>query len=177
MSNLATLMKFFVEMCMLRKDPQALPNSLFLLQFLALTNLIVTLVVNIATMPFSTALILALLALLLVYCFTVLVLQSFNFGARLRQTLIAIFGTDLIFAAPAIALRYWSHSLEASGQQSDLAIILWLAVFMWNLIVVAHIIRHALSKPFGVGVFISIAYTVIIFNILSRTHTWLGAQI
>ena len=162
---------------MLKKDPQELPSSLFLLQILTLSSLLISLVINVAAMPFSSAVILALLALCLVYCFTAFVLQSFNLSARLKQTLIAIFGTDLVFAGPAIVLSYWSTPLETSDQPPDLVVVLWIIVFMWNLIVTAHIIRHALGKSFAVGLFVSISYTVIIFNILSRTHSWLVGQV
>lgn len=173
MSNLSALLKFFYEMCLLRKNPQDLPHSVFLLQFLLLANFCINLVINLATMPLSVAFMLALLAIMLVVSLTTLLLQNFKFSARLTQTLTAIFGTDLIIAVPAIGLRYWLHWLEVEKQNADLAVILWMLVFLWNLLVTAHIIRHAIGKSFGIGLIVSIIYSIVIFNIMYATHSWL----
>ena len=176
MSNLISLVKFFLAMCLLRKNPQDLPNSLFLLQLLALSNFLINFVINITVMPIGAALLLAFFALALVYGLTTWLLGVLNLNARLRQTLIAIFGTELIIAGPAVLLRYWFEALEASGQQSKPAVLLWLIVVIWNLIITAHIMRHSLSKSFGTGLVVSIAYTVIIYNFLFQAHTWLVGQ-
>ena len=166
-------MKFFFDMCLLKKNPQDLPGSNFLLHLLIVCNLAINFTINIATTSFPVALILSGLAVALVWSFTMLLLWTLKFSARTRQTLIAIFGTDLIIAVPAIVLRYWLQWLETHNLQSDVAVIMWILVFIWNLIVTAHILRHALSKPFGVGVIASIGYTVIVFNVMYSAHEWL----
>ena len=172
-SNAKVLWQFFFDMCLLKKNPQDLPDSTFLLQLLIVCNIAINFVINIATTSLPVALALSVLAVLLVYSFTRLLLWTLNFSSRSRKTLIAIFGTDLVIALPAIGLRYWLHWLETHNLQSDLAIILWILVFIWNLLVTAHILRHALDKPFGVGVIASIGYTVIVFNVMYSTHDWL----
>ena len=173
MTSASVLWKFFFEMCLLKKNPQDLPNSAFLLQFLIAGNIAINFVINIATTTLPVALALSVLAVALVYSLTSVLLWTLKFSSRSRKTLIAIFGTDLIIAVPAIGLRYWLHWLETQNLQSDLAIILWILVFIWNLVVTAHILRHALDKPFGMGVIASIGYTVIVFNVMYSTHDWL----
>ena len=173
MVTVGVLWKFFFDMCLLKKKPQDLPISTFLLQFLILCNIAINFVINIATTTIPVALLLSLLAVTLVWGFTSLLLWTLNFSGRSKQTLIAIFGTDLVIAVPAIVLRYWLHWLETNNLQSDLAIILWILVFIWNLVVTAHILRHALDKPFGIGILASMAYTVVVFNVMYSTHDWL----
>lgn len=176
MATLNPLAKFFFDMCLLKEKPQDLPNSLFLLQLLAFSNFLVNVVINIAVMPPGAALYLALVALALVYGLTRLLLSLFNVSSRLRQTLIAIFGTELVIAIPAVVLRYWFEALDAAGGQSDVAVLLWMLIFIWSLVVTAHIFRHSLGKPFGVCVAVSVTYTIIIYNIMFQAHTWLVGQ-
>ena len=173
MTTFGILLKFFFAMCLLKKNPQDLPASAFLLQLLIACNLAINFVINVATTSVPVALGLSFLAVLLVWSFMSLLLWTLNFSARRNQTLIAIFGTDLVIAVPAIALRYWLHWLETNNMQSDLAIILWILVFIWNLLVTAHILRHALDKSFGIGVIASVGYTIIVFNVMYGAHEWL----
>ncbi|MGR8948095.1 MAG: hypothetical protein ACU84Q_08625 [Gammaproteobacteria bacterium] len=173
MSSTLALLRFFFEMCLLKKNPQQSPNSTFLLRLLVLSNIAINFLINVATTPFPVALILAVLAIILVYGFTSTLLWTLKYSARARQTLTSIFGTDLIIAGPAIGLRYWLQWLQESGQQSEIAILLWVVVFIWNLIVTAHIFRHAIDKPFGIGVIAAIGYSVIVFNVMYAAHDWL----
>ena len=160
-------------MCLLKKNPQDLPASSFLLQLLIACNISINFIINIATTSVPIALFLSVLAVALVWTFMSLLLWTLKFSSRRTQTLTSIFGTDLIIAVPAIVLRYWLHWLDTNNLQSDMAIILWILVFIWNLIVTAHILRHAIDKPFGVGVIASIGYTIIVFNVMYSTHDWL----
>ena len=171
------LLRFFFEMCRFKKNPQQAPDSSFLLQLLILSNVGINFLINVVTTPVPVALALAIIAVMLVYGFSSILLWSLNFSARTRQTLIAIFGTDLIIAGPAIGLRYWLYWLHETDQQSDIALVLWITVFIWNLLVTAHIFRHAIGKSFGLGLITAVGYSVIIFNVMYAAHDWLVASV
>ena len=162
-------------MCLFKRSPQQSPNSIFLLKLLVLSNVAINFLINVVATPVPVALALAVLAVILVYGISNVLLWSQKLSERATQTLISIFGTDLVIAGPAIGLRYWLHSLHETGQQSDLAIILWVVVFIWNLLVTAHIFRHAIDKPFGLGLITAIGYQIIMFNVMYSVHDWLVA--
>jgi hypothetical protein len=44
---------------------------------------------------------------------------------------------------------------------------LWLLLFGWNLVVVAHIMRHALSVNFPVATGIAMLYTLVAIQIIN----------
>jgi hypothetical protein len=44
-------------------------------------------------------------------------------------------------------------------------VLLWLGLFIWGIVIMAHILRHALSTSLGVGVLYSLAYVLLYWNL------------
>jgi hypothetical protein len=44
---------------------------------------------------------------------------------------------------------------------------LWLLLLLWNLIVMAHIIRHALSSSFAIGFGVSLLYALLNMQVIT----------
>jgi hypothetical protein len=44
--------------------------------------------------------------------------------------------------------------------------VFWLCLFFWSLVVVAHIMRHALSVSFAIGIAVSVLYALVSMQIL-----------
>jgi hypothetical protein len=93
---------------------------------------------------------------------------------RSLQTVTAIMGTSIILFLPALVLRYWFHVIEKSGTQSNIAGYLWVSLFVWELFISAHILRHALGTRLMVGFFVSIAYVFLEFQVMVFFHRALG---
>ncbi|MEM7469256.1 MAG: hypothetical protein AAF387_20555 [Pseudomonadota bacterium] len=154
----------------MKRNPQDVPHSAFLLHLLITCNVVINFIINVANAPVQAAAILSVLVVILVYAFISLLLWCLKRTSRTQQTLVALFGTDLVIGGPAIVLRYWLQWLNANNLQSDIAVLLWMCLYVWNLIVIAHILRHAFGKSFGVGVAASIAYTIVLFNVMYLAH-------
>jgi hypothetical protein len=52
----------------------------------------------------------------------------------------------------------WAEAAEVSGQFPAL---LWLLLMIWSLTITGHILRHALSVSFGIGVLCALGYVFI----------------
>jgi len=87
--------------------------------------------------------------------------------ARLTQTLTALAGTGTLLGLCALPVIQLLSSGQATGQPSLLASMLWLLLFGWNLVVVAHIMRHALSVNFPVATGIAMLYTLVAIQIIN----------
>jgi hypothetical protein len=87
--------------------------------------------------------------------------------ARLIQTLTALSGTGTLLGLIALPVMQLLSSGQEAGQPFLLAGMLWLLLFGWNLLVMAHIMRHALSVNFPVAIGIAMLYTLVAMQIIN----------
>jgi hypothetical protein len=87
---------------------------------------------------------------------------------RLRQTLIAVLGTGSLLSLPMIALMLLR---PAAGGETGLIAILSLAslvLVVWYLLVIGHIVRHALDAPLFTGMTVAMTYFVVSYLLLEQ---------
>ena len=87
---------------------------------------------------------------------------------RFQQTLTAMAGCGVLLGLAAMPL------LAVAQQEPIPAFVglLWLALLFWSLAINAHILRHALSVPFGIGLVLSTLYAITVFMLVQ----WLFPQ-
>ncbi len=151
-----TLLRTWLEMCWLRATPQQVPASSYLLGLALGFYLLVDLLVALPGASWSEAVGLTLLDLGVLAGLTMLLLRVTGKQARFNQTLSALSGTGALLGIVAVPLVLAVQQEPAP----PLVGLLWLVVMFWSLAVRAHILRHALSVPFGVGLVLSAAYAV-----------------
>jgi hypothetical protein len=71
---------------------------------------------------------------------------------RVPQTLSALAGVGLIFGLFSIVLMYQA----IPGQDQPLLAWTWFSVFLWSLVIDAHIYRRALSSTMSIGVLVAV---------------------
>ena len=94
--------------------------------------------------------------LLLMVAFTWPLLYFSGWTHRFRQTLLALIGADAVinfFALPALA------SLNA--EPSDLGFFAMLMLMLWHWLVIGHIYRHALERPFFMALGLAFLYLLL----------------
>ena len=64
-------------------------------------------------------------------------------------------------------MSLWLHDAHNANEPLPVLGLLLLAVLGWSLAVSAHILRHALSAPYYIGLLISVAFYWISVSILS----------
>ena len=159
---IGTLWRFFFAICCFRKGPQDLPASrefLFLsLLGYGLGSFLLTLATQSADIAVASGLIDT--ALLATLCY--IVLFFWRKPERWLQATTALYGTGIIFSIAAIPLSYW---LARIGNDDPLVLLVFLFVIsllVWNIGVMAHIMRHALSSSFALGVLAALFYVWVI---------------
>lgn len=85
-----------------------------------------------------------------------------NLAPRINQTIGALAGTGFIFGLISIVLLTW---VDPQKPQPDLALA-YLVLFVWSLLVDAHIYRHALSIRMGMGVLVAVTIFTVNFILL-----------
>jgi hypothetical protein len=160
------LIRAWFEICLLRRAPQDLPASSYLLGVSLCCYGLVSVLVSSQSYTLSMALLLTLvdLGLLVMFAWSLLYLQ--NKIARLNQTLSALAGTGSLMGLIALPLLLTlapdagADTVPASLQS------LWLLLLLWNLVIMAHIIRHALSSSFAIGFGISLLYALLNMQVI-----------
>lgn len=157
------LLQGFWQIMLLRAGPQDMPASLPLLKVLAvLLGVVNTLFWVMAGEPVVQELIGSIGYLLLTGAFFALLLHQRGVLSRWPQTLIACFGTDLIFAAIQLPLTL-GFTEETVSLWHILALFLLL---VWMLAVTTHIIFHAAGVSKIIAVFLCLGYGLLTFGMI-----------
>lgn len=165
--TLLALVKPFLEICFLRRNPQDLPPSGLLLGLSLLAYALSGALVSTVTLPVVTALLAGFTDTLLLCLLTGSVLYLQRLRARVPQTLTALAGTGAILSIVALPIASWMHSVEQTGGDGSVPKLILLLLLFWSLAVAGHILRHALSTIFMVGLVLAVVFFWVSFDILN----------
>lgn len=161
---MAVLFNLFWEICLLRKGPQDVPASQELLKLCligyAATGLL-NLWLGLGEVGAGTALLLTAVDVGLLLGLVYAVLQLRGLLARYTQTLTALAGTGTLLQLIVLPLGMWYQRELAGNGTADLPAMLWLMLLVWSVAITAHILRHALSVTFGIGVLYALGYLMV----------------
>lgn len=156
------LFDLFFDICLMRRGPQDLPSSTSLLRVAGVVYALVALVLASIGGDMGRAAMQVAIDLAVTIVFVQLVLRIRDRGGRFVQTLTALFGTSALLTAFGLPLLFWLRNyVDDEGMVmagGDLPSFLWFLLFMWSLLVVGHILRHALDIRFGMAVLLAGAY-------------------
>lgn len=157
-----SLVRIWLAICLLRAGPQRLPASPYLVGLSLLLYGVTDVVVSLANTDGLTALAITVLDLGLLVGFVFLVLRGRGMLGRYQQTLSAMAGVGVIFGWMALPVLL----MAAREPVPAVAGMLWLGLLFWSLAVNAHILRHALEVPFGLGLVLATLYAVTVFTMV-----------
>jgi hypothetical protein len=156
------LLQLMIAITLGKKGPQDIPYSPPLLLIVLAVYLLTGLTITTLQSPWHEAIIQVLVEALMLAAFAGALLVIHKKRARLVQTLSALFGTDVVLTLPSIPLLVWLQQYpEAHG-----AFLALFTLMLWHVLVVGHILRHALSTNAIVGMVWSFCYTFINFQLM-----------
>jgi hypothetical protein len=149
---MSALLQLFIDICLFRKGPQHLPASSLLLALAACFYLVTGWVLLGLESGWLNGAVQVAVAGGLLLAFVWTTLASCDKRHRLLQTLTALTGTDGLLTGIAIACYMLTPALP------DLRNISISLLTLWDLAVIAHILRHALSQNLAMGAGLTIIY-------------------
>ena len=165
-SALATLIHAFWGMCTFRLAPQDVPASTVLLGVASVANVLLSTLINQMKIPLGSSVLVALLEILVLFGLTSALLFVMSRAARIIQTLTALMGTGTLIGALVLIVLIIFPTLPQPVR---------MAIFLWNLFVMAHILRHALDTRFIIGFFIAIGYAIFLIQLVVFVDRLLAA--
>ena len=157
--SLLALIRPFVSICLLRLRPQDLPASNVLLALAMLAYVATTTIAHSALLSPADALLSSIADSVLLCTLTLSLLYVCRRRRRAVQTLTALVGTGAVTTMAAIPFLSWRVSLLRAGDPAGVEMVGLVVVVAWNLVVIAHVLRHALSISYlGGGVVAVVMY-------------------
>lgn len=152
-----TVLRTFVGICTFQLAPQDIPRSSALLLVSTLCNVALSMTICWFESSFGYAMFKAVLesGMLFVLTFTLLSLMSYR--RRLMQTMTALMGTEAVLGGVALLTMLLAPILP-----TPLALAVLYVNFVLNLLVIAHILRHALGTWFLVGLLFAMGYALVL---------------
>jgi hypothetical protein len=89
------------------------------------------------------------------------VLTLKNLRARFVQTLTAIEGVDVLIMLLSWLPTHWFYSLKQAGAPTVLPALMLFFLMIWNVVIIGHILRHALSTVMPVAIMLSLGYVIL----------------
>ncbi|MEK7696705.1 MAG: hypothetical protein AAB346_01025 [Pseudomonadota bacterium] len=147
--------KIFLDLCLLRANPQDLPASNVLVGVALAGHFLINILTGFGEAGLENAAIAGAMDTLLLVALTHTGLMLRNLRERTRQTLTALAscGALLTFAA-------WGAVTLAETITAH-AWVAWLPFLFWFLAVYGHILRNALNVSLGVGLALSAGYVLL----------------
>ena len=147
--------------------PQDLPASLTLLALVLGAHTLVGMIVSSANLRFGQAIAVGVTDTALLCVLTAALLMLHKQRERIIQTLIALAGAGSVIGFFVYPASLWLHDAREAGEQALMPTVLLLAMLGWSLVVSGHILRHALSVPYYVGLLVSVGLYWLSVKILS----------
>ncbi|MBI5462226.1 MAG: hypothetical protein HY941_08595 [Gammaproteobacteria bacterium] len=130
-----------LEICLLRAGPQDLPGAPRLLALTLSGYFLVDVLISRLSFNLSAAIGVSALDVLLLAAFAQLLLRGVSKPERFNQTLAAMAGTGQLLGLVALPLIHGLSVAQASGEPATALAMAWLAVLVWSLLVLGHILR------------------------------------
>lgn len=157
------LIRLFYDICLLRKGPQDVPASMLLLGLVVAANLGLGLVLSWPDLGWVESLLQSTTGALVLGGFLWAALMLSGKAPRFLQTAIAAFGCDTFVSAIAFPLLAWSQIDPDMKGAVGLPL---MVLMLWQISVIGHILRHALSVPLVAGLGLALAYTVVSYSLI-----------
>lgn len=162
------LLTAFIEICLLRRAPQDVPASGFLLALSLLLYALVGLALSAQSLNPGPAMTLTVIDAGLLAGLLWVLLWIKDLLNRYQQSLTALFGAGAVMqviALPLVLMQPESVTPETmSPGVAMVSLLLWLWLF-WNLVIIGHVLRHAISTVLPVGMILALFYVFVSFSV------------
>ena len=143
---------------LLKAGPQQLPYSVSLFAILTLLYLASGVLVLTTSMSISQAAANMVLDVAVLYAFSYFCLSLLNYKARFVQMVSALTGIGIAYHLLAWPLFVQIHNMQSQEQGTTIPALLMLMLISWQVLVFAHVFRHAMQMSMMRALALSFGY-------------------
>jgi hypothetical protein len=156
------LLKLFIDICLFQAKPQDLPAARILV-WITGTAAVLSNLRSIEDLPAS--LLVATVQVLIIGLLVQAALRSRGLGNRWTQTISALYGSTALINLVSNPVVGWMVRVKDVPEQATWPALLGLAITVWFIAIMAHILRHALDLRRGASIILSVG----LFAIMSMS--------
>lgn len=156
----------FVDIARLRRGPQDVPGSGFLLGLLLVLNLATGVVVGASSLGWQDLVWQLLVETLVLFGFVQVLLRVRGKPERFYQTVSAVLGSGIVVSLVSWPVLLWLSAVSSGSPGAMVPSLLWLLVLTWSIIIQGHILHHALEIARGWAVMLSIGWIWLVLGVL-----------
>jgi len=165
---MTALLQLFIDLCRLRRGPQDLPASRFLMMLSAAGYFVIGMAVSLLEQSLGLAMLSAAVDTVMLAALAWLGLWITGKTTRFTQTYTALTGTGVLFGLLGWPLIAFLQGLP-EGQGSSLSLLL-LGLVVWNIAVIGHILRHALDLMMWAATGVALFYMYLSIRVMSALY-------
>ena len=155
------------EICLLRAAPQDIPASSALLLIALAVFFVMSFLVALTKLSFSQSLGAATADMVLLLFISYVMMWVKVTMNRWCQMATSMAATTALLGVIALPLAVMQVSLDPEGMLVSFVMLFLLAVMIWNLVIVAHIFKHAVDANIYFAVILAGVYMYISLKIMS----------
>lgn len=161
---IGTLWRLFFGICCFSKGPQDLPASKEFFVVTLSAYCFASFFQASSMQSVDIAILMGLMDafILVVLCYFLLYLS--RRPERWLQTITALFGAGIVFSIVSIPLSFLIPIIGNNNPVVYWLYLIVIALMVWNVAVMAHIMRHALSSSFALGVLAALLYVWVLYT-------------
>jgi hypothetical protein len=161
------LIRFYFELCLLRRAPQDLPASTALFWTVLAVELAIGLAVGLAAgLPLGASLAQDVLEATLMLGALYGGLYFTRHPGRFIQAASALLGTSALISLVALVPLSLNPTASEETDAAALGAVLLLALMVWSVVVAGHILRHTFGISLAQGVAIAVAFQILAIGLL-----------
>lgn len=158
------LITLFWDICRLQKGPQDVPAAPILFWLLLALGLIIDLAITVSFVDFQQALLLVLANTIVLFAVVIFMLVMLGYASRIMPTLTTLIGTGLVFSFIRVPIIFM---VKLAPQNASMFGLVEIMLLVWSLVVVAHILRHALSIQLFLAGALAFGYFMLSYQLVN----------
>ena len=163
-NNMFLILKLFIDICLMRANTQDIPDSRFLLGASLLANFILGVIAGLIDFTLAKSVLMVFISLVMTVGLAVGALWAANLFHRVTQTMTALAGTGVVLYIVSLPFRILSYQFPP--EQLMFPVYVLLMILFWNIAVIGHILKNALSIPFWASITISIVFVFTEYRVI-----------
>ncbi len=159
-------LRYFFELCYLKAAPQDAPASKLAMYVSVILYFFSGIGLTMLSRPFLQSVLIATVQTVLFLFLTNISLWIRRVPDRNTQAVTALMGSSVIIALVAAPLLAWLTDPAVAAQAMVTA--LWLALVVWEIVVIGSILRHTMDIPLAAGIGVSLIFMYMAFAVTVR---------
>jgi hypothetical protein len=169
-NDFKTLLRIFVDLCLIKTGPKEVPDSEVLLKLVFLIYFLAGTLLLSSSMEFSEAVIQSFIETLLVGLFIYILAIFFAVKNRFNQSITAIYGSGALITIFSVPFVFMIENLTKQGGSTGVVGMIVFLIVCWSFIVMANIIREMIQKSFSISLLLTFCYLYLSYQVIQMVY-------